>query len=256
VSDECFYTETQITEVSPVNDPQKSYYVATETNSQVEWTREENYMFKLSAFQQRLIEHLKENHDFIYPPVRHQEVLEYLQASPLKDLSISRLKSRLSWGIPVPDDPEHTIYVWFEALISYLTAVGYPWSESGVSAWPADLQVIGKEIVRWVIPVLKACTRGLLIIYSFHAVYFPAMLMALDMPLPKHLLTHSHWTVDKKKMSKSVGNAVSPFKALAKYGPDIVRFYLARVGGRFRHDVGALRSVSLVFLFVLTDHPT
>lgn len=116
--------------------------------------QEENYMFKLSSFRERLLEHLERTPDYIYPPSRQQEVVEYLTAAPLEDLSISRLSSRLSWGIPVPGDSEHTMYVWFEALLSYMTGVGYPWPESANAtsvAWPPHTQVIGKDIVRYAI---------------------------------------------------------------------------------------------------------
>lgn len=122
--------------------------------------QEENYLFKLSTFHEKLLEYHEQNPGFVYPPARSMEVVEYLKLSPLEDLSISRLSSRLSWGIPVPDDPEHTMYVWFEALISYLTAVGYPWPESTNAssiAWPPDTQVIGKDIVRWALTFFS-CT--------------------------------------------------------------------------------------------------
>jgi len=114
------------------------------------------------------------------------------------------------------------VYVWFDALINYLTGVGYPWNsekERIESRWPPDLQIVGKDIVR------------------FHAIYFPAMLQALDLPLPKRLLAHSHWTVNRRKMSKSIGNVVDPFQAIDDLGADPVRYYLARIGGRFKDDV-------------------
>jgi len=141
---------------------------------------------------------------------------------PLEDLSVSRPRDRLHWGISVPDDPTHTVYVWFDALINYLTGIGYPWDteEQKIrSSWPPDLQVVGKDIVR------------------FHAIYFPAMLQALDLPLPKRILAHSHWTVNRRKMSKSIGNVVDPFQAMEVLDTDLVRYYLARIGGRFKDDV-------------------
>lgn len=140
----------------------------------------------------------------------------------LEDLSISRPRERLSWGVPVPGDEEHTIYVWIDALTVYLTGSGYPFKDSnGIEGgWPADVQVIGKDILR------------------FHAVYFPAMLLALSIPLPRTLLTHAHWTAGQKKMSKSIGNVADPLQAMEAYGVDGVRYYMAKVGGRFRDDVG------------------
>ncbi|KAI9057422.1 hypothetical protein FKP32DRAFT_1661126 [Trametes sanguinea] len=224
VSDETFYPATQV--VKQEKDGQE-YYISTTSGSRVEWQEEENYKFRLSAFQSSLVEHYTANPDVIQPPQFHADVMNALQ-EPLDDLSISRKRSRLSWGIPVPDDPEHTIYVWIDALTTYLSSVGYPWSESGdngySAGWPPDVQVIGKDILR------------------FHAIYFPAMLQALDLPLAKRLLTHSHWTVDRAKMSKSVGNVADPIKIINDIGPDLVRYYLARVGGRFKDDVDWSRS--------------
>ena len=156
VTDECFYTSSQVAEISSTHSDLGARYVSVETKSPVEWTMEENYMFKLTSFRDKLLEHIRDNPGFIYPPARHEEVLEFLDSYMQEDLSVSRPKSRLSWGIPVPDDPDHTMYVWFEALINYLTAIGYPspTTANGTTAtWPPDLQVMGKDIVRYVIQV-------------------------------------------------------------------------------------------------------
>lgn len=138
----------------------------------------------------------------------------------LQDLSISRPSERLSWGIPVPDDSTQTIYVWLDALINYLTKANYPFQIPGqehAAGWPADCHVIGKDIVR------------------FHCIYWPAFLMALDLPLPKQILTHAHWTLGNEKMSKSTGMVVNPFFAINRFGVDCMRYYLALDGG-IRHD--------------------
>lgn len=144
-----------------------------------------------------------------------QDVISQVAAG-LSDLSISRPVERLSWGIPVPDDPSQTIYVWLDALINYLTKANYPFQIPGqehAAGWPADVHVIGKDIVR------------------FHCIYWPAFLLALDLPLPKQILTHAHWTLGREKMSKSAGNVVNPFFALDRFGSDTMRYYLIRDGG-------------------------
>ena len=151
VTDECFYTNSQVAEVTLASNDLGGRYVSVETGSPVEWTQEENYMFSLTSFRDQLFGHIKSNPGFIYPPARYQEVLEFFESYMQEDLSISRPKNRLSWGIPVPDDPTHTMYVWFEALINYLSAIGYPsptTTNGTTPAWPPDLQVMGKDIVR------------------------------------------------------------------------------------------------------------
>lgn len=185
--------------------------VATETGQPVEWTSEENYMFKLSQFREPLLQWLKAHPSVIRPDVRYNEVMSYLQSGEMNDLSISRPRSRLQWGIEVPGDSSHTIYVWMDALINYLSYTGYPKKHEHL--WPADTHVIGKDIIR------------------FHAVYWPAILMALDLPLPRQILAHAHWTVGDLKMSKSRGNVADPFKALDDLSTDGVRFFLMRQGG-------------------------
>ncbi|KAG5731989.1 hypothetical protein E4T56_gene18290 [Termitomyces sp. T112] len=213
ITDECFYTDTQV-----MKDGVKGM-ISRETGSVVEQHTEPNYMFRLSAFNESLLAHYRSS-DHIFPPQQNAFILQTLEQKPLEDLSVSRPSSRLSWGIPVPGDPEQTIYVWFEALLVYLSGIGHPWNgNKGLEAgWPVDLQIIGKDILR------------------FHAFYLPAILQALGMPLQDQLLTHAHWTVDQQKMSKSVGNVADPFEAIEKFGVDVVRFYLLRVGGRFRDD--------------------
>ena len=133
----------------------------------------------------------------------------------LEDLSISRPVERLSWGIPVPSDPTQTIYVWLDALVNYITKAGYPWApgQEQQGGWPADLQVIGKDIVR------------------FHCIYWPAFLLALEIAPPKQILTHAHWTLGRQKMAKSTGNGVNPFFAIDRFGIDTLRYYLAHDGG-------------------------
>ncbi|KAJ2855663.1 methionyl-tRNA synthetase, partial [Coemansia erecta] len=179
------------------------------------WVSEENYKFRLSAFKDRLIEWIETNPDVIYPDIRRNEVLGWLN-SGFDDLSVSRPRSRLKWGIPVPNDADHTIYVWIDALVNYATVDGYPWAASSGAKptfFPPDIQVVGKDILR------------------FHAVYWPALLMAAGLPLPKRILAHAHWTMGAQKMSKSKGNVVDPFVAIATYGLDPIRYFMIRNGG-------------------------
>ena len=172
----------------------------------VEKIQEESYFFRLSAFQDRLIEHIKANPDFIAPASRRNEVLSFIE-SGLRDLSISR--TTFSWGVPVPGDEKHVIYVWIDALTNYLSALGFPDSDQPAH-WPADVHLIGKDILR------------------FHAVYWPAMLMAAELPLPKRIYAHGWWTVEGEKMSKSRGNALRPAELLAQYDADVLRYFLLR----------------------------
>lgn len=215
VTDECFYTDAQV---------DKEQGISLETGAVVEWCAEENYMFRLSALREGLLTHYTAHTESVYPPQYRDQVLGMLTDGTLEDISISRPRARLAWGVQVPDDPAQTVYVWFDALLIYLTGAGYPWKSSDAmreGGWPADMQVIGKDILR------------------FHAVYLPAILLALgDIPLAKTLLTHAHWTASNKKMSKSLGNVADPLEAIEKYGIDSVRFYLMRTGGRWRTDVG------------------
>ncbi|KAJ1785418.1 methionyl-tRNA synthetase, partial [Coemansia sp. RSA 2399] len=214
VSDEAFYTESQIEErVDPATGRRGRF--AVESGQPVEWVSEENYKFRLSAFKGRLIEWIETNPDVIYPDIRRNEVLGWLN-SGFDDLSVSRPRSRLKWGVPVPNDADHTIYVWVDALVNYATVDSYPWAASSggkPTFFPPDIQVVGKDIVR------------------FHAVYWPALLMAAGLPLPKRILAHAHWTMGAQKMSKSKGNVVDPFEAIATYGLDPIRYFMIRNGG-------------------------
>ncbi|KAI0883196.1 tRNA synthetases class I (M)-domain-containing protein [Annulohypoxylon maeteangense] len=209
VSDETYYPETMIKKrVSPLTG--KSFMASVETGNKVEWQSEQNYHFRLTAFKDRLLKLYADNPEFVVPKTRLAEVVNWV-TNNLEDLSISRPRSRLEWGIPVPDDPEQVIYVWVDALINYITVAGYPMWPPGsehTKGWPADVHVVGKDIVR------------------FHSIYWPALLMALDLPLPKTVLSHGHWLMSKKKMSKSVGNVVNPFFAIDRWGVDTIRYFL------------------------------
>ncbi|HUJ95838.1 MAG TPA: methionine--tRNA ligase [Terriglobales bacterium] len=177
-----------------------------------ETVKEDNYFFKLSAFEDKLLELYSGQPDFIRPETRRNEVISFVR-SGLRDLSVSR--SALSWGIPVPDDPTHVIYVWWDALANYITAIGYGSSHQGAQDafkkyWPADLQMIGKEIVR------------------FHCVYWPAFLMAAGLPVPHHILAHGWLLFEENKMSKSRGNIVRTETILDVLGSDALRYFLLR----------------------------
>lgn len=180
----------------------------------MEWSSEENYHFRLSAFRDKLVEFYKNNSEWIVPENRMKDVVQAVE-SGLEDLSISRPYDRLTWGIRVPGDDSQTIYVWLDALMNYATKAGYPWTpgREQEGGWPADCHVIGKDIVR------------------FHCIYWPAFLMALGLPLPKKILTHAHWTLGGSKMSKSTGKVVDPFLAIDRFGSDVMRFFLVREGG-------------------------
>lgn len=213
VSDETFYPQPQ---VHLIVDPPtgRKIMASIETGKEVEWTSERNYHFRLSAFRERLLKFYEDNPKYIVPKSRMDEVVNQVKTG-LQDLSISRPAERLTWGVPVPTDPSQTIYVWLDALLNYATAVGYPFTpgQEGAGGWPVDVQVVGKDIVR------------------FHCIYWPAFLMALDLPLHKQVLTHAHWTLGKQKMAKSTGNVVSPFFALERFGIDAMRWYLIHEGG-------------------------
>ncbi|WP_457644348.1 methionine--tRNA ligase [Persephonella sp.] len=172
-----------------------------------EKVKEESYFFRLSKYQDKLLKLYQEKSDFIMPEYRKNEVVSFVKQG-LKDLSVSRKRERVKWGIPVPFDPDHTIYVWFDALTNYLTAVGYPPSPN--EFWPADVHIVGKDILR------------------FHAVYWPAFLMSAGIEVPEMVFAHGWWTVEGHKMSKSLGNVVDPFEASQKYGVDQLRYFLMR----------------------------
>lgn len=174
---------------------------------------EENYFFKLSKYKDAIIKHIKQNPDFIVPAFRANEVLNQLEN--IEDISVSRAKSNVTWGIDVLDDPDQVIYVWIDALSNYITAIGYDpdgSSEQFKQLWPANLQVIGKDILK------------------FHSIYWLAILMALDLPLPEHILAHGWITIDETKMSKSLGNVISPTSVLENFElttPDAFRYYMS-----------------------------
>lgn len=168
--------------------------------------KEKSYFFRLSRYQEPLLRFLEENPDFVRPQSRYNEVLSFVKGG-LRDLSISRMTSR--WGIPLPNDPSCVLYVWFDALVNYLTGVGFP-EEGYERFWPADCHLIGKDILR------------------FHAVYWPAFLMAADLPVPKKVFAHGWWTVEGQKMSKSLGNVVDPYEVVRRYGADQFRYFLMR----------------------------
>nr|WP_306266732.1 methionine--tRNA ligase [Pararhizobium sp. IMCC3301] len=213
----------------------------------VEWVEEDSYFFRLSAYQDRLLAHFEAHPEFIGPDERRNEVVSFVK-SGLRDLSISR--TTFDWGVTVPDDPEHVMYVWVDALTNYLTATGFP-DENDARArfWPADVHVIGKDIIR------------------FHAVYWPAFLMSAGLALPKRVFAHGFLFNRGEKMSKSVGNVVDPFSLVDIYGLDALRYFLlrevpfgrdgsyshdaivARMNADLANDLGNLaqRSLSMVF---------
>jgi methionyl-tRNA synthetase len=180
---------------------------------------EKNYFFRMSAFQEDLVRHIEAHPDWIVPEIRRNEVLGFLQ-QPLSDLSISRPRARLQWGIPLPFDEDHVTYVWVDALINYFTASGavdpsapageQGWDDTSGSWWPADLHLIGKDIL------------------TTHAVYWPTLLMGAGLPLPRRILAHGWWVVGETKMSKSLGNVVDPLQLREEFGTDAVRWYLLR----------------------------
>ena len=181
----------------------------------VEQIHEENYFFLMSKYQERLINHINDNPDYILPETRRNEVLGFLKHNTLGDLCISRPKQRLAWGIPLPFDENFVTYVWFDALVNYFSATRYlvPHPEQaglGDFWWPADHHLVGKDIL------------------TTHAVYWSTMLMALNLPLPGNIFAHGWWTVDGKKMSKSVGNVVDPHAMVDQYGADAFRYFLFR----------------------------
>ncbi len=202
VSDEAYYDKDEIEE-------KNGKKISKSSGSPVEWVEEESYFFKLSAFQSRLLEHYKKNEDFILPKSRKNEVVKFVEKG-LKDLSISR--TSFSWGIPVPGNKNHIIYVWLDALTNYLSALDFPniADDKYKSFWPADVHIIGKDILR------------------FHAVYWPAFLLAAKLPLPKRVFGHGWILSDDKKMSKSLGNILDPIKVIKDYGIDQLRYYLIK----------------------------
>jgi methionyl-tRNA synthetase len=197
VSDEAFYSDCEIKTV-------ENKKISSETGSAVEWVEEESFFFKLSEYQDLLLDFYEKNPDFIQPVSRKNEVISFVK-SGLKDLSISR--TSFKWGIPVPGNEKHIMYVWLDALTNYITAGNF-FNEK--SFWPADLHVIGKDILR------------------FHAVYWPAFLIAAEIPLPKKIFGHGWILSGEEKMSKSKGNILDPLEIIDKFGLDEIRYYLMK----------------------------
>ncbi len=197
VRDEAFYAESEL-----VNGK-------APTGADVEWVEEPSYFFKLSAWQDRLLKFYEQNPDFIAPESRRNEVLSFVKGG-LMDLSVSR--TSFKWGVPVPNDDKHIMYVWIEALSNYITAIGYPDVNSAdfKNFWPCDLHMVGKDIIR------------------FHCVYWPAFLMAADIAPPKRVFAHGWWTNEGQKISKSLGNVIDPLGLVKKYGLDAVRYFMMR----------------------------
>jgi methionyl-tRNA synthetase len=201
VRDEAFYDEAELT-VRPDGSR------VAPSGAPVEWVREPSYFFRLSAYQDRLLELYETRPEFAAPQSRRSEVTSFVKGG-LRDLSVSR--TTFNWGIPVPGAPGHVMYVWLDALTNYVSACGFP--DPGAPRWkywPADVHFVGKDIIR------------------FHAVYWPAFLMAAGLPLPRRVSSHGWWVVDGEKMSKSLGNVIAPAALAATYGLDQIRYFLLR----------------------------
>ncbi|MGL3827688.1 methionine--tRNA ligase [Candidatus Pelagibacter communis] len=202
VSDEAFYTDDEIEEI----DGKK---LSKTSKSPVEWIDEESYFFRLSKWEKPLLNYYEKNPEFISPKTRRNEVISFVKGG-LKDLSVSR--KSFSWGIPVPSNKEHVIYVWLDALTNYISALNYPDMDNELlkKYWPANVHLIGKDILR------------------FHAVYWPAFLLAANIPLPKKVYGHGWILSGEEKMSKSKGNILDPIEIIDQYGLDPLRYYLIK----------------------------
>ena len=202
ISDEAFYDEDEIEDKNGIK-------ISKSSGSLVEWVEEESYFFKLSAWSNKLLEFYKKNPNFILPDSRKNEVVRFVEKG-LKDLSISR--TSFTWGIPVPKNEKHVIYVWLDALTNYISALNFPNTEDKKykTFWPADVHIIGKDILR------------------FHAIFWPAFLLAAKLPLPKRVFGHGWILSDDKKMSKSLGNILDPIEIIRNYGIDQLRYYLIK----------------------------
>lgn len=199
---EAYYTETHVKETDGVCPLHNRPYDQLE---------EENYFFRLSAYEQKIRQEIESGNFVVVPDTRKNEILSVIK-SGLEDISISRPASKIAWGIPVPGDSTQTMYVWFEALMNYITTLGYPNHPDFETYWPANTQVIGKDILR------------------FHAAIWPAMLLGLGLPLPKKLYAHGFVVVNGQKMSKTLGNVVDPLDVVHEYGVDAFRYYFLRYG--------------------------
>lgn len=198
VSEERFFGEEELVEgKDPIG------------GKEVEWLEEKNYFFKMGQYQERLIKHIEDNPGFIVPEFRANEILGFLK-NDLRDLCISRPKSRLEWGIPLPFDEDYVTYVWFDALLNYVSGVRNRKFQDGSSMWPASYHLIGKDIL------------------TTHSVYWTTMLMALEIPLPQHILAHGWWLNGGAKMSKSSGTAIDPIPYMQKFGVDSFRYFVIR----------------------------
>lgn len=203
VRDEAFFTEDEL-----IKDPETGTF-KTKDGAAVEWMEQPSYFFKLSAYTDALLSYYEAHPAFIAPHSRRNEIINFVKQG-LKDLSISR--TSFDWGVPVPDDPDHVMYVWLDALTNYLTGLGYPDENNALyqEFWPASLHVIGKDITR------------------FHCIFWPAFLMAADLPLPKTVFAHGFINVEGQKMSKSIGNVIAPDDLVDTYGLDGTRYILMR----------------------------
>ena len=202
VSDEAFYSKEEISE-------KNGHKISISSGSTVDWIEEESYFFRLSKWQDRLLEYYEKNPEFISPQSKKNEVISFVKGG-LKDLSISR--KAFSWGIKVPENPDHVIYVWLDALTNYISALNYPDTNDDLfkNFWPASVHLIGKDILR------------------FHAVYWPSFLMAAKIPLPKKIYGHGWILSGEEKMSKSKGNILDPLDIIETYGLDPLRYYLIK----------------------------
>lgn len=201
VRDEAYFAEDELT-----SGPNGKKFAPS--GAEVEWVEEPSYFFKLSAYTDKLLDYYEKNPDFIQPAFRRNEVVSFVKQG-LNDLSVSR--TTFDWGVPVPDAPGHVMYVWLDALTNYLTALGFPDDEASMAKyWPADIHIIGKDIVR------------------FHAVYWPAFLMSAGIAVPKKVFGHGFINVEGAKMSKSLGNVLSPRDMVDEFGVDQLRYFLMR----------------------------
>lgn len=209
VEDEEYFTESQLAEVYK-DDAGNVIGGKAPSGHEVQLVKEPSYFFKMSKYADRLQQYYKDHPDFILPHSREKEMVNNFLKPGLEDLSVTR--TTVSWGIPVPSDPKHVVYVWIDALSNYITALGYGSDDDSLfkKYWPADVHLVGKEIVR------------------FHTIYWPIMLMALDLPLPEHVIGHGWVLMKDGKMSKSKGNAVYPESITSRYGVDALRYYLMR----------------------------